>query len=89
MNSKESIGVFDSGIGGLNVVYSLKKILPNEKIIYFGDTKNLPYGNKPPSKVKEFSLKISQFFINKNCKLIVLACNTASALAYDYIKKKI
>ena len=89
MNSKESIGVFDSGIGGLNVVYSLKKILPNEKIIYFGDTKNLPYGNKPPSKIKEFSTKISQFFINKNCKLIVLACNTASALAYDCIKKKI
>ncbi len=88
MNSKESIGVFDSGIGGLNVVYSLKKILPNEKIIYFGDTKNLPYGNKPPIKIKEFSTKISQFFINKNCKLIVLACNTASALAYDSIKKQ-
>ena len=71
MNSKESIGVFDSGIGGLNVVYSLKKILPNEKIIYFGDTKNLPYGNKPPSKIKEFSTKISQFFIYcwTTCKL--------------------
>lgn len=87
MNNKQAIGVFDSGIGGLTVANAIKKVLPNESIIYFGDTKHLPYGEKSPKVIAEYSKKICNFLIKKNCKMIVIACNTASSVAYDVVKK--
>ena len=84
----QPIGIFDSGIGGLTVARAIRKILPNESLIYFGDTKHLPYGDKSAEAVQEFSQSISHFLHNKNCKMIVIACNTASSLAYDVVKKE-
>lgn len=82
MSSALPIGIFDSGIGGLTVANAIRKILPNEQIIYFGDTAHMPYGDKSPEAIKFYSLKIAKFLIDKNCKLILIACNTASAHAY-------
>lgn len=88
MNNKH-IGVFDSGVGGLTVLKELKKILPYEHFIYFGDTKNLPYGEKTQKTITEFSDRICSFLVNeKKCKAIVIACNSASANSYEYIKNK-
>lgn len=84
---KESpIGVFDSGVGGLSVFSELVKILPNENYIYFGDTKNLPYGNKTKDELVEITRKIFDFFKEKGVKAVVMACNTTSALTYDVLK---
>lgn len=82
MSSALPIGIFDSGIGGLTVANAIRKILPNEQIIYFGDTAHMPYGDKSPEAIKFYSLKIAKFLLDKNCKLILIACNTASAHAY-------
>ncbi len=76
-----AIGIFDSGIGGLTVANAIKKILPNENIIYFGDTEHLPYGEKSKKAIQSFSNRIINFLINKNCKIIVIACNSASSVA--------
>lgn len=81
------IGVFDSGIGGLTVVKRFLSSLPNENIIYFGDTARVPYGSKSNSTVIEYSLQDAQFLINKNVKAIVVACNTASSVAIEELKK--
>ncbi len=75
------IGIFDSGIGGLTVAHSLKEQLPNESIIYFGDTEHLPYGEKSEESIQNFSKKITRFLLKKKCKAIVMACNSASAVA--------
>ena len=88
MKPNNPIGIFDSGIGGLTVANAIKDNLPNEKIIYFGDTQHLPYGNKSIKKINYFSDRIVQFLISKQCKAIVIACNTASALAIQSIIKK-
>lgn len=77
------IGVFDSGVGGLTVVKEIFKTLPNEKIIYFGDTARVPYGGKSRDTIIRYSKQISDFLISQNVKAIVIACNTASALALD------
>lgn len=82
MSSALPIGIFDSGIGGLTVANAIRKILPQEQIIYFGDTAHMPYGDKSPEAIKFYSLKIAKFLLDKNCKLILIACNTASAHAY-------
>lgn len=82
MSSALPIGIFDSGIGGLTVAKAIRKILPNEQIIYFGDTAHMPYGDKSPEAIKFYSLKIAKFLLDKKCKLILIACNTASAHAY-------
>jgi glutamate racemase len=82
------IGIFDSGIGGLTVANAIKENLPNEKIVYFGDTLHLPYGNKSSKKINYFSERIVEFLISKKCKAIIIACNTASALAIEGIIKK-
>lgn len=87
--SLQAIGIFDSGIGGLTVVKAVVDALPNEEIIYFGDTKHLPYGDKSISAIQEYSKNIVDFLLNENCKLILIACNSASAAAYDYLKKYI
>ena len=80
------IGVFDSGIGGLTVASSINKLLPNESIVYFGDTAHLPYGDKSPDSIKYYAIRISQWLLQKQCKMIVIACNTASAMAYETVK---
>lgn len=80
------IGVFDSGIGGLTIAHGLVERMPRESIIYFGDTQHLPYGDKSAATVRRYSLEISRFLIENNCKAIVIACNTASALAYEEVK---
>ena len=75
------IGIFDSGIGGLTVANAIKRVLPNESIIYFGDTEHLPYGEKSKEAKQNFSKKIIKFLLAKKCKIIVIACNSASSVA--------
>lgn len=75
------IGVFDSGLGGLTVVRELSRRLPNENLIYVGDTARVPYGTKSPETIRRYSLQISFFLLQKRVKMIVVACNTSSALA--------
>lgn len=82
------IGVFDSGIGGLTVVREIMRQIPNEKIIYFGDTARVPYGNKSKETVTRFSRQITRFLQTQNVKTIVVACNTASAYALDTLEKE-
>ena len=82
------IGIFDSGIGGLTVAHAIKEKLPNENIIYFGDTEHLPYGEKSTEAIQNFSKKIVSFLIKKKCKAIVIACNSASSVAFDVIEKE-
>ena len=83
MSSSLPIGIFDSGIGGLTVANAIHKLLPNEQLVYFGDTAHLPYGDKSPEAIKYYSLKIAKFLLDKKCKIIVIACNTASSRAYN------
>lgn len=82
------IGIFDSGIGGLTITDGLIQLLPNESMIYFGDTQHLPYGDKSAKTVQRYSLGISDFLVKNDCKAIVIACNTASALAFDVVRDK-
>lgn len=83
------IGVFDSGIGGLTVAREIMRNLPNEKIVYFGDTARVPYGSKSKETITRYSRQIVRFLQNQGVKAIVVACNTASALAMDTIEKEI
>ncbi len=87
-NTPSPIGIFDSGIGGLTVVKRVLSLLPNENIIYFGDTARVPYGSKSNATVIEYALQDAHFLNNKNVKLIIVACNTASAIALDSLKKE-
>lgn len=82
------IGVFDSGVGGLTVVRALWRRLPRERIIYFGDTARVPYGSKSPDTIRKFSIQITSFLLGQKIKMLVVACNTASAWALDVLKKK-
>ncbi|MGB1294109.1 MAG: glutamate racemase [Flavobacteriales bacterium] len=84
---KQPIGIFDSGIGGLTVAKAIKTLLPNEDFIYFGDTAHLPYGDKSPQAIVAYSKKISEFLVQFNCKMIVIACNTASSYAFSVLKE--
>ena len=86
MNNK-AIGVFDSGIGGLTVYRAIKEKLPDEKIIYLGDTARLPYGTKSAETIIRFSEDNAGFLLNQKVKIIVIACNSASATAYDTVRK--
>lgn len=83
------IGVFDSGVGGLTVAREIMRQLPNEDLVYFGDTARVPYGSKSKKTVLKYSRQIVRFLRTKNVKAIVVACNTASALALDEIAKEI
>ena len=83
MSSSLPIGIFDSGIGGLTVASAIHKLLPKEQLIYFGDTAHLPYGDKSSEAIKYYSLKIGKFLLEKKCKIIVIACHTASSWAYQ------
>lgn len=83
------IGIFDSGIGGLTVASAIHKAMPSESIIYFGDTAHLPYGDKSPDSIKYYSIRIADFLLEKNAKVIVIACNTASAIAFEAVKRHV
>ena len=83
---QQPIGIFDSGIGGMTVAQAIKKALPNEHFIYFGDTAHLPYGDKSPESIRHYAARITQFLLEKKCKAIVIACNTASAHAFKIVQ---
>ncbi|MHA8076969.1 glutamate racemase [Aquirufa sp. TARAVU-A1A] len=86
MPNAAPIGIFDSGIGGLTLAHAITEVMPHENIVYFGDTAHLPYGDKSSTAIQAYSLKICNFLMEKNCKLILIACNSASAAAYDLVK---
>ena len=82
------IGVFDSGVGGLTVAREIMRQIPNERIVYFGDTARVPYGSKSKDNIIKFSRQIIRFLQTENVKAIVIACNTASALALDEMQQE-
>src|SRR5450756_610823 len=85
---EQPIGIFDSGVGGLTVAHAIKQILPGESLIYFGDTAHLPYGDKSAESIRYYSQRITEFLLEHNSKVVVIACNTASASAFDSLKKE-
>ena len=87
--SQAPIGVFDSGVGGLTVAREIMRQMPKEKIIYFGDTARLPYGNKSKDTVTRFSRQIARFLLSHEVKTIVVACNTASAYAVEELEAEL
>lgn len=87
-NRLQPIGIFDSGIGGLTVVKEIIRLLPNENLVYFGDTARVPYGTKSDSTIKEYSIQNTKFLLTHNVKLIVVACNSASSVALNEIKSR-
>ncbi|WP_310603053.1 glutamate racemase [Anaerosporobacter sp.] len=88
MDKNAPIGVFDSGVGGLTVAREIMKQLPNERIVYFGDTARVPYGSKSKETVITYARQITKFLQTKEVKAIVIACNTACALAFDTVKEE-
>ncbi|HLN21415.1 MAG TPA: glutamate racemase [Bacteroidales bacterium] len=82
------IGIFDSGVGGLTVAQAVKQALPGESIIYFGDTAHLPYGDKSAESIRGYSERITQFLLDHECKVVLVACNSASASAFDVLVEK-
>ncbi len=79
------VGIFDSGVGGLTVANAIHQLLPGENLIYFGDTAHLPYGDKSKETVASYSARITEYLLELSCKVIVIACNTASANAYEEV----
>ena len=88
MSNPRPIGVFDSGIGGLTVVKALRERLPNETIVYLGDTARVPYGPKSPETVQRYALELAHMLMQKNSKALVVACNTVSSVALPVLTKK-
>lgn len=86
MDRRCNIGIFDSGIGGVSVLKKIIKLLPNENIMYFGDTKNVPYGGRTKEEIQNLSRRIVEFLILNNCKAIVIACNTATIATLEMLK---
>lgn len=84
---KRPIGIFDSGVGGMTVLAELKKHFPNEDLIYLGDTKNFPYGDKSKENIIKLSTKCASYLISKDVKLIIIACGTATSQALEELKK--
>jgi glutamate racemase len=87
MKNSQPIGVFDSGIGGLTVVRALLQQIPHENIVYFGDTARVPYGPKSPQVVREYAAQDTDVLLKHDVKMIVIACNTVSAVALDVVQK--
>ena len=89
MNNSPSspIGIFDSGTGGLTVAHAIKRLLPHEHMVYFGDTAHFPYGDKSEAAIQAYSIKIADVLLKKGCKVIVIACNSASSAAYELLKE--
>ena len=88
MDTNAPIGVFDSGVGGLTVAREIMRQIPNERIVYFGDTARVPYGSKSKDIITKYSRQIIRFLLTENVKAIVIACNTASAFALDTMQKE-
>ena len=86
---QQAIAILDSGVGGLTVAKEVMRQLPREKIIYFGDTARAPYGPRTPEEVRLFTEQIVDYLIQYDPKMIVIACNTATAAALDYISSKV
>ena len=86
--SKKPVGFFDSGIGGTCILNAFKRLCPDEETVYIADSKNCPYGNKPAEEIIRLSEANVKKLLRKNCKLIVVACNTATAAAIDYLRAK-
>ncbi|PIB28472.1 glutamate racemase [Maribacter sp. 4U21] len=85
--SRLPIGIFDSGVGGTSIWKEIHNLLPNEHYIYLADSRNAPYGEKSPEEILRLSIKNTEFLLDKGCKLIVVACNTATTNAIDYLRK--
>ncbi|NVK05555.1 MAG: glutamate racemase [Flavobacteriia bacterium] len=81
------IGIFDSGVGGLTVAKAIRDVLPNEDVIYFGDTAHLPYGEKSPEAIRNYSMGIADFLVKSGAKAIVIACNSASSVATELLRE--
>lgn len=87
LRKQKPIGIFDSGIGGLTVAHAIRTLLPDEDLIYFGDTAHLPYGDKSEAAIQVYSIKIADILLKKGCKVIVIACNSASSASYELLKE--
>ncbi len=85
--STRPIGVFDSGIGGLTVARAVARKLPHERLVYFGDTAHLPYGDKSTAAIQAYAVKICDLLLKQHCKVILIACNSASAAAYELVRE--
>jgi glutamate racemase len=85
---EQPIGIFDSGVGGLTVAHAIKQILPGESLVYFGDTAHLPYGDKSAESIRYYSGKITEFLLDHNSKVVLVACNSASASAFDTLRNE-
>ncbi len=86
IHSSSPIGIFDSGIGGLTVARAVMERLPNENIVYFGDTARVPYGVKSRETVSRFAVQIARFLLERQVKMLIIACNTVAAVAYDAVR---
>lgn len=88
VDTNSPIGIFDSGVGGLSVLRAIRAQMPEESIIYFGDQGHIPYGSRPMEQIRDFSEAITNFLLEYDAKIIVVACNTASAAALRYLREK-
>lgn len=88
MDQSAAIGIFDSGVGGLTVAAALRQKMPQERFIYFGDTRHAPYGDKSKATIVDLSLRITRFLQAQECKAIVIACNSASAMAAEALQER-
>jgi glutamate racemase len=86
-DKRQPIGIFDSGIGGLTVAHAIRTRMPNESLLYFGDTAHLPYGDKSEAAIQAYSIKIADVLLKRNCKVIVIACNSASSAAFELLRE--
>ena len=87
-SDKRPIGLFDSGVGGLTVAHAIRQIMPSESLIYFGDTAHLPYGDKSAESIISYSRHITSFLVEKGAKMVLIACNSASASAFPVLKEE-
>ncbi|MBS0624735.1 MAG: glutamate racemase [Verrucomicrobia bacterium] len=89
MANSRPIGVFDSGVGGLTVLREIEQILPREDVVYLGDTARMPYGNKSPETIVRYTLEGASFLLDKNIKLLIVACHTASSYGIDILQEQL
>lgn len=88
LEQNQPVGVFDSGVGGLSVLRAIRQLIPEEPVLYFADQGHVPYGPRPLEQVRDFSETITRFLLDRDAKLIVVACNTASAAALQYLREE-
>lgn len=89
MANERPIGLFDSGVGGLTIAHALHTMLPSEQLVYFGDTVHLPYGDKSQETIQQYSLGIADFLMEQDCKVILIACNSASSNAFEEVREHV